>query len=141
MTPLDLRLALSDVRDEVDSSLYTAMQRRYVLLYLMDNADMLSAIIKRLDLDMHPSPEYAKKVPRALDIPENQTALGILQGRGARAQEVTAKKVSDVKADYNQRLEAETKRRNEAGIPLTGTIAPPTVVSRDHPAFKPPWER
>lgn len=141
MTPLDLRLALSDVRDEVDPSLHTAMQRRYVLLYLMDNADMLSAIIKRLDLDMHPSPEYAKKVPRALDIPENQTALGILQGRGVRAQEVTAKKVSEANASYNLRLEAERTRRERLGIPLTGTIAPPAVVSRDHPAFKPPWER
>lgn len=141
MTPLDLRLALSDVRDEIDPSLYTAMQRRFVLLYLMDNADMLSAIIKRLDLDMHPSPEYAKKVPRALDIPENQTALGILQGRGVRAQEVTPRRLKLAQNDYDRRVALETKRRNDAGLPLTGTIAPPTVVSRDHPAFKPPWER
>lgn len=87
---------------------------------------------------MTPSPAYAARVPSGIDVQANARALGILQGRGVRAADVTPAKIARAQADYDQRLCAERDRRERLGIPLTGNVPGPgeaLVVS-----IRPPWE-
>jgi hypothetical protein len=87
---------------------------------------------------MTPSPAYAARVPSNIDVQADALPLGILQGRGVRAADVTPAKVARARADYDRRLAAETARRVKAGIPLTGNVPEPgaaPVVS-----VRPPWE-
>lgn len=87
---------------------------------------------------MTPSPSYAARVPSNIDVQADALPLGILQGRGVRAADVTPAKVARARADYEERLAAERARRIRLGIPLTGSMPMPgeaPVVT-----IRPPWE-
>lgn len=85
---------------------------------------------------MTPTPAYAARVPA--NVTASPLALGILQGRGVRAEHVTPAHVKKALAAYRRILEAETARRNRLGLPLTGSMPrpgeAPVVIHR------PPWE-
>ena len=87
---------------------------------------------------MTPSPSYAARVPQGIDVQANALALGILQGRGVRAADVTPAKIARAMARYHALHETEVSRRVKLGIPLSGNVPGPgqaPVVS-----IRPPWE-
>lgn len=87
---------------------------------------------------MTPSPGYAARVPAGIDVQANARALGILQGKGVRAEDVTPGKMRAAEAKYQRLLKAERERRIRLGLPITGSMPmpgeAPVVI------YRPPWE-
>lgn len=89
---------------------------------------------------MTPTAEYAKRC--RVPVEGNELYLGICQGKGIRAHEVTNFDLARAKNDYERIRDTEKSRRIAAGIPLTGNIpGPAEAVSADHPLVRPPWEQ